>query len=197
VLPPPQVDEATLFLPINGAVVAVQPAGQTFDGLLRILRTGAPITAWLHASQHLLATGREGFEALLSEGIEREQQGQRSDVFGHIQALCSLAEFHVQQAAAERDRRQRILLLSSATELCHKAQRLNIKEQLPELVLGAVALVKVSACLLSTIVASVWTSCSRSSLLKVLSANFCRMMSQPPRKALRRPSRCGAMDGPA
>ncbi|KAL4854380.1 RNA polymerase-associated protein CTR9 [Chlorella vulgaris] len=137
-----EVDEATLFLPINGAVVAVQPAGQTVDGLLRILRTGAPITAWLHASQHLLATGREGFEALLSEGIEREQQGQRSDVFGHIQALCSLAEFHVQQAAAERDRRQRILLLSSATELCHKAQRLNIKEQLPELVLGAVALVK-------------------------------------------------------
>ncbi|EFN52318.1 hypothetical protein CHLNCDRAFT_139104 [Chlorella variabilis] len=99
----------------------------------------------MRAAEHLLASGREGdFEALLQEAVEREQQRSQGppDVFNQIQALCSLAELKVQQAAAERDRGQRVILLSNSTKLCHRAQYLNMEEQLPELVLGAVALAK-------------------------------------------------------
>jgi hypothetical protein len=141
----------SLLVPLKGGgqAVAVEPADLALDGLLRILRTEeAPVSTWLSAGHHLLAAGREKeFEALLTEAVEREQQqGQTpQDVFTAIQALCSLAEFTAQQAVGERDRRQRFVQLSRSTELCHRAQRLSFEEQLPELVLGYVALVKVRA----------------------------------------------------
>lgn len=138
-----------LLLPLNGggSVLSLDGGQATLDGLLRVLRgDSAPMSAWMRAAEHLLASGREGdFEALLQEAVEREQQRSQGppDVFNQIQALCSLAELKVQQAAAERDRGQRVILLSNSTKLCHRAQYLNMEEQLPELVLGAVALAKV------------------------------------------------------
>lgn len=139
----------SLLLPLNGVALAVDPSQQPLDDLLRVLRAEkAPIGAWLAAAHGLLACGREAdYEALLSEAVERETQPGGPEVFANVQALCSLAEFTLQQAAAERDRRQRTVLLSRSTELCHRAQRLSLvtgaEEQLPELVLGHAALVRV------------------------------------------------------
>ncbi|PRW61484.1 RNA polymerase-associated CTR9-like protein [Chlorella sorokiniana] len=136
-----------LVLPLNGVSLRLDPGSVSLDDLLRALRAdgGAPAAAWLAAAHHLLACGRErDFEAVLSEAAEREPApGARPPaVFPHVQALCSLAEFSAQQAAGERERRRRQELLMRATDLCHRAQRLSLEEQLPELVLGHVALVK-------------------------------------------------------
>ena len=137
-----------LVLPLNGVSLRLDPGSVSLDDLLRALRAdgGAPAAAWLAAAHHLLACGRErDFEAVLSEAAEREPTPGTppAAVFPHVQALCSLAEFSAQQAAGERERRRRQELLMRATDLCHRAQRLSLEEQLPELVLGHVALVKV------------------------------------------------------
>lgn len=136
---------AALLLPLNGAVVSV-PGEASLDDLLRLLCDGggAPTRAWLAAAHHLLAAGRErDCEALLGEAVERGDPQQPQDVFPHVQALCSLAEFTAQQAAGEKDRRQRAEALMRAADLCYRAQRLSFEEQLPCLVLAHVALVKV------------------------------------------------------
>ena len=135
-----------LVLPLDGAqgaVLTLDAADANLDALLRVLRAeSAPISSWLHAAHYLLAAGREGdFTAVLEEAVERPVV----DIFAHIQALCTLAEFTAQQAAVERERRQRVVLLSRSTDLCHRAQRLSYEEQLPELVLGQVALIKVGS----------------------------------------------------
>lgn len=138
-----------VYLPLNGTAVAVDPATTSLDDLLRCLRSAESLQAWLAAAEGLLSVpGREAdFEALLSEAVEREPR--REDVFTHVQALCSLAEFTLQQAAAERDRRQRALLYARVTELCHRAQRLSLgpgleeEQLLPELVMAQAALAKV------------------------------------------------------
>lgn len=137
-----------LVLALNGVSLRLDPGSVSLDDLLRALRAdgGAPAAAWLAAAHHLLACGRErDFEAVLSEAAEREPApgSPPAVVFPHVQALCSLAEFSAQQAAGERERRRRQELLMRATDLCHRAQRLSLEEQLPELVLGHVALVKV------------------------------------------------------
>ena len=137
-----------LVLPLNGVSLRLDPGIVSLDDLLRALRAdgGAPAAAWLAAAHHLLACGRErDFESVLSEAAEREPApgAPPAAVFPHVQALCSLAEFSAQQAAGERERRRRQELLMRATDLCHRAQRLSLEEQLPELVLGHVALVKV------------------------------------------------------
>ena len=137
-----------VFLPVNGTAVAVDPASTSLDDLLRCLRSTESLQAWLAAAEGLLSVpGREAdFEALLNEAVEREPAG---DVFPHVQALCSLAEFTLHQAAAERDRRQRQLLYARVTELCHRAQRLSLgpgleeEQLLPELVMAQAALAKV------------------------------------------------------
>ena len=134
-----------LVLPLYGVTLRLDLGSTSLDDVLRVLRAdgGAPTAAWLAAAHHLLAAGRErDFEAVLSEGVEREPAG-AADVFPLVQALCSLAEFTAQQAGGERERRRRQELLIRATDLCHKAQRLSLEEQLPELVLGHVALVRV------------------------------------------------------
>lgn len=140
-----------LLLPLNGAVLRVEPVAQSRDGLLRVLRSSdAPIEAWQTAAEHLLVYGGPDgplhFEAVLTEAAEREE-GRRKvpDRFGLIKALCSLAELKLQQAAAERGLQQRTLLLSACTNFCNKARHLDIHEQLPELVMGAAALVRVRA----------------------------------------------------
>lgn len=136
---------AALLLPLNGVMLSVPPT-QPLDDLLRVLGAdgGAPMRAWLAAAHHLLAAGREAdFEALLGKAVDRESRN--DDVFTRIQAMCTLAEYTAQRAAAERDRRQRQMLLLRCTDLCHRAQRLDLEEQLPELVLGNIALVKVWA----------------------------------------------------
>ena len=130
-----------LVLPLRDGAVRFEPHQTTLDSILRVLRNeNAPIASWLHAAQHLLATGATAdYAALLEEAIARPQE----HVFSHVQALCSLAELTAQQASAERDRRQRQILLSKSTELCLQAQRLSFDEQLPELVLGSLAVIKV------------------------------------------------------
>jgi hypothetical protein len=139
-----------LLLPLNGAVLRVEPLDQNPDGLLRVLRSSdAPIEAWRIAAEHLLVyggpQGPHHFEAVLTEATEREEGRRKgpNESFGHIQALCCLAELKLQQAAAERGLQQRTLLLSACTNFCNKARHLDIQEQLPELVLGAAALVRV------------------------------------------------------
>lgn len=137
-----------LLLPVREGVVRLEPGEQqSLDSLLRVLRAeAAPISTWTHAAQHLLAAGRDGdYEAVMSEAVDRQAPG--GDTFSHVLALCSLAEFTAQRAVADRDRRSRALLLSRSSELCLRAQRLSggAQEQLPELVLAHVALIKVGA----------------------------------------------------
>lgn len=134
-----------LLLPVREGVVRLEPGEQqSLDSLLRVLRAeAAPISTWTHAAQHLLAAGRDGdYEAVMSEAVDRQAPG--GDTFSHVLALCSLAEFTAQRAVADRDRRSRALLLSRSSELCLRAQRLSggAQEQLPELVLAHVALIK-------------------------------------------------------
>lgn len=141
----------TFLLPLNGGAEAVRvDLGPAFslDRLLQVLRAaGAPVAVWLSAAHHLLAAGREAeCEAVLSEAVERGEPQAPQDVFPHVQALCSLAEFTAQKAVAASGaggRRERQELLIRSSDLCHKAARLNLDEQLPELVLAHVALVKV------------------------------------------------------
>lgn len=137
-----------LLLPVREGVLRLEPGEQqSLDSLLRVLRAeGGPISTWMHVAQHLLAAGRDSdYEAVMSEVVDRQAAG--GDTFSQVLAFCSLAEFTAQRAAADRDRRSRALLLSRSTELCHKAQRLSTgaQEQLPELVLANVALIKVGA----------------------------------------------------
>ncbi len=137
-----------LLLPVREGVLRLEPGEQqSLDSLLRVLRAEAgPISTWMHVAQHLLAAGRDSdYEAVMSEVVDRQAAG--GDTFSQVLAFCSLAEFTAQRAAADRDRRSRALLLSRSTELCHKAQRLSTgaQEQLPELVLANVALIKVGA----------------------------------------------------
>lgn len=137
-----------LLLPVREGVLRLEPGEQqSLDSLLQVLRSeAAPVSTWMYTGQHLLAAGRDSdYETLMSEAVDRQALG--SDNFSHVLALCSLAEFTAQRAAAERDRRSRALLLSRCTELCLRAQRLSggSQEQLPELVLANAALIKVGA----------------------------------------------------
>ena len=137
-----------LLVPVREGVLRLEPGEQqSLNSVLRVLRSeAAPISAWTGVAQQLLAAGREAdFEALLTEAVERSPDG-GSDRFGHVLALCSLAEFTAQQAAATRDRRRRAELLSRSTELCNRARRVSgqVQEQVTDLVFGNVMLIRVS-----------------------------------------------------
>lgn len=141
---------ASLCLALPSAVVRLDPATIALDDLLNLLRgESAPVGTWLAAAHGLLAAGRDkDYERLLGEAVDRGQPAPGGpDVFPHIQALCSLAEFAV-QAAAGADRRERAELLSRVTHLCNRARQLSLGGEdhlLPELVLGQAALVRVRA----------------------------------------------------
>ncbi|PSC73221.1 RNA polymerase-associated CTR9-like protein [Micractinium conductrix] len=135
-----------LLVPVREGVLRLEPGEQqSLNSVLRVLRSeAAPISAWTGVAQQLLAAGREAdFEALLTEAVERSPDG-GSDRFGHVLALCSLAEFTAQQAAATRDRRRRAELLSRSTELCNRARRVSgqVQEQVTDLVFGNVMLIR-------------------------------------------------------
>ena len=115
------------------------------DGIITVLKQEqVPLEIWLECARGLLGQGQVDAYTTLLRAITVEATSRRDPSpqarFVHVQALCSLADLHLQQARLAEDVEQRRELHTTASNLYFAAQRVDHREMLPHMGLGEFAM---------------------------------------------------------
>jgi hypothetical protein len=140
----------SLQLPISGGREALVLGPQDLndiDGIRYILKSEkSRVQTWLEFAEACLANDQvDAYERLLGD-VRDASRGARHDdpeLFHRIQALCSLAAFHVQRAEAAAAPAERSDHRNLAADLLREAGLLDPQEALVHLGLGQFSLSKV------------------------------------------------------
>lgn len=138
-----------LYIPIRnhkGKVIEITSKEVDYTIIDIIKAEAAPASTWLDLSRALLLRGDvDGYVRVLEELLTPKQRSRfsTSSKFELVQALCSLATYHLQQSRLTRNPAARNDHVSKASNFIMEAQKVDIHEQLPVILQGILAAFRV------------------------------------------------------